>query len=180
MKRIIPVIILVTAIGSGYWWFNQPATAILELASQPTALVGSGTIEAETVVITAELGGRVIELKVGEGDEVKIGQVLVELDKSDLLAQQIQLAAALTKAKSNLDLIGAPARSEDIAVARTQLKQAEVAADGAKRTWQSANALLNNPHELEAQVNQARTRVTKAERELEMAQVNLKRMDMQA
>jgi len=180
MKRIIPAIIILAAIGGGYWWLNQPGPATLEAASVSTNLVGSGTIEAETVAITAELGGRIVELKVGEGNEVKAGQVLVELDKADLLAQQIQLEAALTNAQANLEFVSALARSEDIAVAQAKLGQAQVAADGALQTWQETQKLVNNPHDLEAKVNQAQAQVTEAERNLELAQVNLKRMDIQA
>jgi multidrug efflux pump subunit AcrA (membrane-fusion protein) len=116
MKRIVPVIILLAVIGGGYWWFTQAEAGVLStaVALEPAAgLTGSGTIEAETVAITAELGGRIIELKVDEGDEVRAGQVLVELDKVDLLAQQVQLESVLATAKANLELVSASARPED-------------------------------------------------------------------
>ncbi len=193
MKRIFLVIILLAAVGGGYWGITRSAVlaAIEEneywgmtrssgSAPVPISLTGSGTIEAETIAITAELGGRIIELKVDEGDEVTAGQVLVELDKADLLAQQTQLEAALTTVKANLALISAPARTEDVVAAQAHLGQAEVAEYGAKLTWQRARELVNNPHQLAARINQAQARVTGAERELELAQVNLKRMDIQA
>lgn len=180
MKRIIPIIIILAAVGGGYWWFNQPAATALNSAPEATALVGSGAIEAETVTITAELGGRVVALLVDEGDEVTVGQILVELDKSDLLAQQIQLEAALSQAKTNLDLVSAPARLEDIAIAQAQLNQANVAADGAQQSWNRAAELANNPHTLEAKITQAQAQVTEAEQNLELAQVNLKRTEIQA
>jgi multidrug resistance efflux pump len=183
MKRIVPVIILLAVIGGGYWWFTQAEAGVLStaVALEPAAgLTGSGTIEAETVAITAELGGRIIELKVDEGDEVRAGQVLVELDKVDLLAQQVQLESALATAKANLELVSASARPEDVAMAEAQLAQAEVARDGAKLTWTRAQALVNDPHELEARINQMQAQVTEAERSLELAQINLKRMDIQA
>lgn len=193
MKRIFLVIILLATVGGGYWGITRPAVlAALEendywgmtgssgAPPLPISLTGSGTIEAETIAITAELGGRIIELKVDEGDEVTTGQVLVELDKADLLAQQTQLEATLATAKANLALISAPARTEDVAVAQAHLGQAEVAEYGANLTWQRARELVNNPHQLAARINQAQARVTGAERELELAQVNLKRMDIQA
>jgi multidrug resistance efflux pump len=192
MKRINLELILLAAIGGGYWAITRSAAlAAVESgywsvarssAAAPvlTSLTGSGTIEAETVVVTAELGGRIVELKVDEGDEVTAGQVLVELDKAGLLAQQAQLEAALATAKANLALVRAPARTEDITAARAQLTQAEVAWDGARLTWQRAGALVNNPNELQARINQAQARVTEAESNLELAQVNLKRMDIQA
>jgi len=177
MKRIIfIIIILLAALSGSYWWFSRPSAAALE----PTTVAGSGTIEAETVAITAELGGRILELKVDEGDEVMAGQVLVELDQADLLAQQGQLEAALATAKANLELISAPARPEEVTAAQAQLTQAEVAREGGRLTWQRARNLVDNPHELEARINQAQARVTEAERDLEMARVNLKQMEIQA
>lgn len=192
MKRIIFVIILLAAIGGGYWAVTRSAAlAAIEgeywrfarssaAAPAPTSLTGSGTIEAETVVITAELGGRIVGLRVDEGDEVVAGQVLAELDKADLLAQKAQLEAALATAKANLALVSAPARSEDIAATQAQLSRAEVAWKGAGLTWERTRELANDPHELETQINQAQARVTQAESNLEAARINLKRMEIQA
>jgi multidrug resistance efflux pump len=178
MKRLIPIIILLAALGAGYyWWPIRPSTAA---APELTPLVGSGTIEAETVAITAELGGRILEIKVDEGDEVKAGQLLVELDKAALLARATQLEAALTTAKVNLELVSASARPEEVAAAQAALNQAKVAQSGAALTWDRAQKLVNDPHALEAQINQAKAEVTGAQSNLEMAQVQLKRMEIQA
>jgi multidrug resistance efflux pump len=178
MKRLVPIIVLLAVFGAGYyWWSIRPSTAA---APGSTALVGSGAIEAETVAITAELGGRILEIKVDEGDEVEAGQVLVELDKATLLARETQLEAALTTAKVNLELVSAPARLEEVAAAQAALNQAKVAQNGAGLTWDRAQKLVNDPHELEAAINQAKAEVTKAQSNLEMAQVRLKRMEIQA
>jgi multidrug resistance efflux pump len=179
MKRIIPVIIILAAIAGGYWWYTQPTASALDPTVEPP-LVGSGSIEAETVAITAELGGRIIELLADEGEEVTAGQILIELDKSDLLAQQVQLEAMVATARANLESVSASARSEDIAVAEAQLSQAKVTRDGLKMVWETVDQLANDPHELEAQINLGQARVTDAEKNLEMAKVNLKRAEIQA
>ncbi|MBE7555283.1 MAG: efflux RND transporter periplasmic adaptor subunit [Anaerolineales bacterium] len=176
MKRIIPIIILIALIGGAYWWYNQPRVD----ASASTALVGSGAIEADIVAITTEIGGRIIAVRANEGDEVAAGQVLVEIDRSALLAQQAQLEAAVETAQAGLIAASAPPRPEDIAAAEARLAQAIVLRDGAKITWQTAQLLVNNPHELQAQIDQAQARVTKAQTGLEQAQINLKRMEIQA
>lgn len=176
MKRIIPILMLLAALGGGYWWFNQPEAAALT----PTGLIGSGSIEAEKVAITTEIGGRIIAVNVDEGDEVKAGQVLVKIDPANLLAQQTQLAAALATAKANLLAVSAPARAETIAAAEAQLSQAKAMRDGAKLTWETAQALVNTPHELQSRISQAQARVTEAQKNLEMAQVTLKRAEIQA
>jgi len=179
MKRIIPIIIILAIIGGGYYWYtNQPAA----LTTEETAnkLVGSGTIEGETVAVTAELGGRILEIAVDEGDEVSAGQILVELDKAALLAQQAQLEAAVSTAQANLLLAGAPPRPEDVAAAQAKLSQTQVGRDGAAQVWEQARQLVDNPQELAAQVNQGQARVAEAESALETAQVNLKRAEVQA
>jgi len=176
MKRIIPIIILIAVAGGAYWWYNQ-----LKVDAAPAAaLVGSGTIEAETIAITTEIGGRIIAINAGEGDEVDAGQVLVEIDPSSLLAQQAQLEAALETSQANLAVVSAPPRPEDIAAAEARLAQAKVARDGAKITWEAAQILVNNPHQLTAQINQAQARVTQAQNNLEQAQIVLKRAEIQA
>jgi multidrug resistance efflux pump len=176
MKRVIPIIILLAAVGAGYWWFTQTKVD----ASLSTALTGSGTIEAEKVAITTEIGGRIIAIEVDEGDEVRAGQVLVEIDPANLLALQTQLAAAWATAKANLTAVSAPPRSEDIAAAQAQLAQTKAARDGAKTIWETARALVNNPHELQARLSQAQAQVTEAQKSFEQAQVQLKRAEIQA
>ncbi len=177
MRRIIPIIILLAAIGGGYWWFTQQNTVV---EAEELPLVGSGSVEAETVLITAELGGRIVDIKVGEGQEIEAGQVLVELDKEELLAQQLQLESNLAAARANLNLVSAPPRPEDIAAARARLQQAQATRDGAKLTWERAQQLADNPHQLEVEINRARSGVTRGEKELELALVNLKRQEIAA
>jgi HlyD family secretion protein len=180
MKRIIPIIVILAVVAGGYWWYTQNNTVVALEAEGPAPLIGSGSIEAETVVITAELGGRIIEIMVDEGQEVAANQMLVTLDKSDLLAQQLQLEAALATAKANLESVSATARPEDVAVAEAQLQQAQVTRDGLKMVWETLAALVNDPKQLEAQISQAAAQVTAAEKGLEMALVNQKRADIQA
>ena len=180
MKRVIHIIIIFAVLAGGYWWYNnQPATA-LENAGAEGRLIGSGSIEAETVAVSAELGGRITALHVAEGDQVIVGQVLVDLDQSDLLAQQIQLEAAVETAQANLSLVSVPALPEDVLLAEAQLAQAEAVRDGAELVWQQAARLAANPLELEAQINQMQAQVSDAEKNLELAHVNLKRAEVQA
>ena len=180
MKRIIPIIVILAIVAGGYWWYTQNNTVVALETEGPAPLVGSGSIEAETIAITAELGGRIIDLMADEGEEVTAGQILVELDKSDLLAQQLQLEAALATAKANLESVSATARPEDIAVAKAQLEQAQVTRDGLKMVWETVNELVNDPKALDAKITQAETQVTEAEKGIEMAQVNQKRAEIQA
>lgn len=176
MKRVIPIIVLLAALGGGYWWFTQSKVEALG----PAGLVGSGSIEADKITITTEIGGRIVAVNVDEGDEVAAGQVLVTIDPANLLAQQTQLEAAVATARANLLAVSAPPMVETVAAAEAQLAQAIAARDGAKTTWETAQALVYAPREFQARISQAQARVTEAQQSLEMAQVTLKRAEIQA
>jgi multidrug resistance efflux pump len=180
MRRIFPIIVIIILLGGGYWWYTQSTVTALGNEDVDNQLIGSGSIEAETVIITGELGGRITQLHVDEGDEVETGQLLIELDTSDLLAQQVQLEAAVLTAKANLELTSAPPRVENVRLAEAQLVQAEQAEAGAKLVWQQAEQLARDPHQIEAQINQMRAQVTEAEKKLEMTRVQLKRAEIKA
>lgn len=89
------------------------------------ALTASGTIEAVSVAVSPEIGGRVAEVLVDEGDLVQAGDLLFRLDDTLLRIQQDAAAASLETARAavqtaraNYDLVLASARLE-AATART-------------------------------------------------------------
>jgi HlyD family secretion protein len=71
-------------------------------ATGTAALQASGVIEASQTSISAELGGRVAEVLVKEGDAVKNGDVLLRLDDSLLQAQRQAASAAVDAANAGL------------------------------------------------------------------------------
>lgn len=64
------------------------------------ALTASGTIEAVTVVISPEIGGRIAEVYVEEGQTVRAGDPLFRLDDTLLQAQRAVAAANLNVAQA--------------------------------------------------------------------------------
>jgi multidrug resistance efflux pump len=121
----IPVLILfaLVVIVSGYFGIR----ALLNKGDSP--LSASGTIEAVSVTLSPEIGGKVLEVYVDEGDLVQAGEPLFCLDDTLLQAQRkvasasLDLAAAaaatadaaLATAQANYDLAVASARAESAA-----------------------------------------------------------------
>ncbi|MEZ0396780.1 MAG: efflux RND transporter periplasmic adaptor subunit [Anaerolineales bacterium] len=118
----VPVIILLVllVIVGGYF-------LIRSLADKPNGtLTASGAIEAVSITISPEIGGRVAEVYVDEGDTVRAGDPLFRLDDSLLQAQRAVAAAnldlaraaaqtaqaALETARANYDLTLASVRAE--------------------------------------------------------------------
>ncbi len=143
------------------------------------AIEASGTIEAEEVVIASEFGGRIEDVLADEGDEVEKGQLLVLLDSALLEAQIGEAESAVGAAQANLDLVEAGARPGEIQTAEALLEQAMAARDGAELAWRDAVALRDNPQQLDAQIDQARTQVELAERGVTQAQAQLQTMLIQ-
>lgn len=154
------------------------------------ALMASGNIEAEEVLVAAELGGRITELDAGEGDEVQAGDLLLQLDRRALLAQQdsakanvAQAQGALAAAQAQLDAARAGAADEEIAAAEAAVAaaegalaaaeaavtQAEVNADSARTIKASESAVAA----AEAAVAQAKSAVDLANAHLAAANAQL-------
>jgi len=90
----------------------------------------SGYVEATEVRVAPEVGGRLIDLKVAEGDRVKAGDIIAQLDTADITLALQRAAAERLAADAQLRLLMAGARDEDIRHAEAQLAavKADVAA----------------------------------------------------
>jgi HlyD family secretion protein len=100
------------------------AAACGEAAPADTLRV-SGHVEATEVQVAPEVGGRLIELRVMEGDRVAAGDVVGRLDVRDTELQIQRGRAERAAADAQLRLLQAGAREEDIRQAEAQLQSAE-------------------------------------------------------
>ena len=75
------------------WWGSQRWSAEQGL----TALVASGTVEADEILIGSEVAGRLVELPVVEGQAVRATDVLARLDSSLVEPQITQSDPALRR-----------------------------------------------------------------------------------
>jgi HlyD family secretion protein len=93
IRRIaIPVIVVALAV-TAYVLIQQDQTA-------NSGLQASGTVEAAEIVVAPEVGGRVKEVRVGEGDAVEAGRVLFIMDEELLTAQRARAVAGLQAAQA--------------------------------------------------------------------------------
>jgi len=134
---LIVGVIALSAIGfAGYQRFlapMPPTPTPTPAAKADTAIVSAqGFVEpTRSSDLAFRSGGRVAEILVAEGDQVKQGQTLVRLQDDQLQAAVAQAQAALDFAKANLDQVQQGARTEDITAAEGQVKAAEAQAAAA-------------------------------------------------
>lgn len=89
-KIYIPVIIVIAAvIVGGYLWYKDYKRYI----SSDDAF-----IDADRVSVSSKILGRITKLYFDEGDSVKAGELLAELDSTDLVAQKNQSQALIQQA----------------------------------------------------------------------------------
>jgi HlyD family secretion protein len=145
--------------------------------SRSARLVASGNIEAEEVSVAAEIGGRVVEMRVDEGDQVTAGKVVIRLDPTVLLAQREQARAAVAQAQAavdaaqaQLDLARAGARPEEIAAAQGAVAEAQSGLHAARGQLAAAQADLEVA---QAQLAAAETAQAAAEAQVKAAQAEL-------
>jgi HlyD family secretion protein len=178
MKRaavIVGVLLIVLSVAGGLWWTTnrfpgwwlplegayQRVLVELGLGAKPAAagLSASGFIEADEAVVSSEQGGRITVMYADEGDEVQVGQVLVELDDSILLGQ-IQIAEAdVTLAEATLAQVKAGVPSARLATARAELDQAVQAQEASRVAWEDAQAMRDNPQELDLSIAAAKAQL---------------------
>jgi HlyD family secretion protein len=84
-------------------------------------LRASGHVEATEVQVAAEVGGRLIELRVAEGDRVEAGEVVARLDATDTELQIERIRAERGALLAQLRLLEAGSRTEDVRQAEAQV-----------------------------------------------------------
>ncbi|MGO4570639.1 HlyD family secretion protein [Microvirga sp. 2TAF3] len=120
MRRRVRNIVLITLLlltGAGVWFYLNP---------RENADRFQGYVEGYFVYAAPETGGRIQNLTVDSGSQVKAGQFLFQIEGSMELAQRDQAAAQLQQAQSQLaNLRAFLQRPEEIAVLQAQERQAE-------------------------------------------------------
>lgn len=96
----------------------------------------SGTIEATQIPIQPELGGKITELTVQEGQNVKAGDVIAKIDNKQAVITLATAKSQLQQAEDKLsDLLGG-VRSEEIRRLQSLLAQAKASAEGLAQNLQ--------------------------------------------
>jgi HlyD family secretion protein len=102
----------------------------------------SGHVEATDVQIAPDVGGRILELKVDEGDHVKTGDLIARLDTRDVELALARANADRAQAAAQLALLKAGARQEDIRQAEAQVAGAEADLAASRAELSSAESDL--------------------------------------
>src|ERR1044071_5878290 len=92
-KRFGILMLAILVIATGYYFLTT---------ERDQGLVLIGTVDANQVIVSAKIAGRIERLTVDEGTQVKTGDVIAELDTEELLAMKQAAQATLASLKSQV------------------------------------------------------------------------------
>jgi multidrug resistance efflux pump len=129
-KRLLILALVAGAASGAYYYFSLP----------PSSLVLTGIVTTHDVTVAPQIGGRLVSLKVKEGDSVTKGQAVAEIDPGELqadrayyehsaegIASQVREGEAALRLQE-LQLIDQVKQAES-AVATAEAQRAAAAAD---------------------------------------------------
>lgn len=102
-----------------------------------------GEIEVSEYRVSSKLPGRILELRVKEGDYVRVGDTLAILEAPEVNAQEKAAAAQQQAAAAMSDMADNGARKEQIQAAYQLWQQALAAADIAQKSYERVQNLFD-------------------------------------
>jgi membrane fusion protein, multidrug efflux system len=181
LKLYIPLIVVVAIVFAGtiYWYIDYSSYIKTDDAY----------VTSDVVTVSPKIVGRISKIYAEEGDAVKAGQLLAELDSTDLIAQRQQLESVVLQAESGIsqaeakyryDLknievlkIGVDRASEDLDRAQVQFSGGVITReqfDHLKKAKESAEAQYAAA---QAQVQVSKTQIKSAEAAVATAQAQI-------
>ncbi|HTS06301.1 MAG TPA: efflux RND transporter periplasmic adaptor subunit [Candidatus Eisenbacteria bacterium] len=161
-NRFFILLGIIFVIASIYYYFS---------ADHSSDLVLIGTVDANQVIVSAQVEGRIQKLLVDEGTPVKVGDLIAVLDPSELQAQEAAATATIaslqqkvaemqhteksTSGSTTSDVANAQAR---LSSAKAQLQQAQATLDrtdsDSRRTIELAKAgIASDQERVQAETN---------------------------
>lgn len=157
-KTIFIVVAVLTLVALAVAW------SYMSGRESSNKLVLSGTVEADEIHVGSKIGGRIAEVLVREGQEVKQDQAIIRFESFDLDARRADAVAAVAGAEANLQKMVALSRPEEIAEVRAQAEAARMNLEIAR----------NGPRKQE--IAAARAELDGANADYEVSRLNLERI----
>jgi len=180
-KIYIPLtaVILLVIVGGIYWYIDYSSYIRTDDA----------VIASDNVSVSPKIMGRISKLYVDEGDSVKKGQLLAELDSVDLLAQKQQIQASKVQTEANksqteanylygqknikvLEIALAKAK-EDFARAKTQNAGGVITKEQFEHTQKAQETAQAQLEAAKAQLVVSKTQIKSAETAISSAQAQI-------
>ena len=144
LKKILVIaVVVIAAVGIGWYAYNR--YRVKQEMKYPKFYSGNGRLEATEVYVSAKIAGRIDQIFVKEGDLVRKGEKLVQMQTNTLEAQK---AATIAQIK---------ARESELKKAEAAVKQRENDLKYAKYKFEQQKKLFSTNATAEQQFKEAET-----------------------
>ena len=145
--------------------------ATVDRSSIRTAISTNGKIEpAQNFEAHAPVSTTVRRLLVREGDHVKKGQLLLQLDDSEVRSQAARAAAQMKGAQADVQAIEKGGSQEELLTLQTQLVKAKTDRDAAQRSLEALRRLQQKGAASIGEVKEAENNLQRAQADLDLLQ----------
>jgi HlyD family secretion protein len=141
--------------------------------ADPNTISLSGTIEARETNLAFQVSGRIQTLHVDEGDRIRQGDLVAELDDRDYVTRLAQAKAETQAAAASLALLRAGSRAQEIQVAMASVAKAKAELTYAESEVRRISHLVERKLAAQDQLDQARLQKDVARTALRQAEQNL-------
>ena len=188
------VLVGAAVVAANLWYRRSPGTTVTAEAIKTRDLEAivsaSGKIQPKRLVnISADTSGRVVDLAVNEGDRIKKGQFLLQIDPKSLRTRVDSGTASLQAAEGSLDQL-----RQSVETARAQLDQAQKTAARQRDLWNQqlttresleradndVVVAMSAVHEREKQVTSQAARIDQERAGLESARYDLSKVRIES
>jgi len=186
-KVYIPLAIVIIIVLAGAWiWYRDYSMYIT---------TDDAHVDADNVSVSAKIMGRIASIYANEGDLVKQGMLMADLDSTDLVAQRNQTTALMAQAQANLVQSETKYKSDNISLkvleinldrASEDMDRAKKQSDGGvitqeqfdhiKKTFESASAQLESA---KGQLLVSKAMISSASASVESAKAQIKVLEAQ-
>ncbi len=129
----------------------------------------NGRLEAPVVDLAPKVAGRVVEVRVREGDRVRAGDVIALLDLGETALAPERDARGLKSAEARFNDLRVGSRSAEIAQAEADVADKKAAVELARRELERQEILLSKKVGTQRDTDTARTSMERAEASARMA-----------
>jgi len=172
MKRVLPIVLLLAAVGGYFAWSRTHVEddSILKL---------SGNIEFRKIDISFKTAGKLVELAVDEGANVKQGMTLARLDHEQISRARTRDSSNVDAAQSNLLQLRTGIEFQQASVSsELALRQAELRQAKAKLQELLDGARPQEVEQARAALNDAKVAREQASKDYERAKLLIAREDI--
>ncbi|CAI2505766.1 HlyD family secretion protein [Serratia ficaria] len=161
-KTLFTLLLMVVAI----------ALAVLFRAHNQDLLL-QGEVDAPEVIVASKAKGRVVERLIERGDDVKNGQLMIQLDSPELMAQLRSAQASRDEAKAQLDQSLHGTREESIRNLRANLAQVEAQYRNAQNDYNRNLSVAGKGYISKSELDSSRRARDTAFQQVQAAKANL-------